>query len=48
MRWRTYVFDLFDCKVCVCGDTDCLWSYVYDDHHRPSNVSFQKIINLLI
>lgn len=44
----TYVLDLLHCKVCVCRNPDCLWSYVDDDHYGPRDEHLQQVVDLLV
>ena len=49
MEWmETYVFDLFDCKVCVCGDADCLRPDVDDDHDGAGAELLHEVVDLLV
>ena len=44
----THVFDFFDAKVRVCGDTDGFWSDVYDDHYWSCDVPLEEVVDFLI
>ena len=45
---RTYVLDLFDGIVSVCGDPDGVGSHVDDDHDRFSDIPLEQIVDFLI
>lgn len=45
---HSHVFDLLDGEICICWDSDGLWSDVDDDHHRSGNKSLEELVNFLV
>jgi hypothetical protein len=47
-RKGTYIFDLFDAKVGICGDSDGFWTDIDYDHDRSGDVPFKEIVDFLV
>ena len=47
-RVGTNIFDFFDSEICVGWDANCVWPYIYYDHHRSGNKAFKEVIDLLV
>lgn len=44
----TYVFDFFDGKIGVCGDADCVWPDIDNDHDWTCDELLEEIVDLLV
>ena len=45
---ETYVFDLFNGKVCVCWYADFFWLHVYNDEQWVGCVAFEQLVDFEI